>query len=162
MADLFNVREIFNIPYAEFNYFESHEGKSTSDTIGSIVKGAFTRGTLKSDFGITSIDDILTLINSEIKPSTKKFKFFVVEKFGWFRKKTSESRPYCKIQGISKIHSFKIYDEEMVAQQYSCTESLISFVTLAIMKKRLIQVLSRTRMMSFMSQQTIRKKVRFN
>ena len=55
-----------------------HRALITSDTIGSIVKGAFTRGTLKSDFEITSIDYILTLINNEIQPSTKKFKFFVV------------------------------------------------------------------------------------
>ena len=122
IADLFEVSDQLNIPNAKFSYFESHEGKSTSDTIGSIVKGAFTRGVLKSDFGIVNIDDILALIHSEIKPSTKKFKFFLVEKFGMFDKKTSKSRRYCKLSGISKMHCFKIYNNVMIAQQYTYTE----------------------------------------
>ena len=100
VADLFEATEKFNIKNATFNFFESHEGKSTSDTIGSIIKCAFIRATFKSEQGITDIDDILGLINSGIKPSTKKFDFFIAEKFGRFPKKTSNSRNFCKVPGI--------------------------------------------------------------
>ena len=69
-ADLFNAPDTFEIESATFNFFESHEGKITSDSIGSIVKCAFVRGVLKYEQGITGIDDILHIINSETKPST--------------------------------------------------------------------------------------------
>ena len=40
-ADLFQAPELFNVEHAEFNFFESHEGKSISDSIGTIIKCAF-------------------------------------------------------------------------------------------------------------------------
>ena len=48
-ADLFDAPDVFDITSASFNFFESHEGKSTSDSIGSIVKCAFLRGVMKID-----------------------------------------------------------------------------------------------------------------
>ena len=122
VADLFKATEKFNIKNATFNFFESHEGKSTSDTIGSIVKCAFIRATFKSEQGITDIDDILGLINSEIKPSTKKFNFFIAEKFGQFPKETSNSHNFCKVPGIMGLHSFKLCGDEISLLGLTCTE----------------------------------------
>ena len=70
-ADLFNAPDTFEIESATFNFFESHKGKSTSDSIGSIVKCACTCCVLKYEQGITGIDDTLHIINSETKPSPK-------------------------------------------------------------------------------------------
>ena len=119
---MFEATEKFNIKNATFNFFESHEGKSTSDTIGSIVKCAFIRATFKSEQGITDIDDILGLINSEIKPSTKKFDFVIAEKFGRFPKKTSNSRNFCKVPGIMGLYSFKLCGDKISLLELTCTE----------------------------------------
>ena len=86
-ADIFDAPTTFDINTVAFNFFASHEGKSASDSIGSIVKCAFVRGMLKNEQGVCNIDDILDVILSETKLSTKKFDHFIVEKFGRFQKK---------------------------------------------------------------------------
>ena len=58
-ADLFNALDIQNLKSASFNFFEPHEGKSISDSIGSIVKCAFVRGMMQNQEGVQNIDDIL-------------------------------------------------------------------------------------------------------
>ena len=121
-ADLFNAPETFQINNATFNFFESHEGKSTSDSIGSIVKCAFIRGVLKYEQGILCVNDVLNVINSETKPSTKKFDFFVVEEFKRFQKRTIKSREYCKIPGIMSLHSLKLDEDKIVLNEFTCTE----------------------------------------
>ena len=68
----------------------------------------FIRSLLKSEQGITGIDDILSLISSKIKPITKKFDFFI-EKFGRFTKKTPKSCDYCKVPGIMGLHRIVPY-----------------------------------------------------
>ena len=98
--------------YVTFNFFESHEGKNTSDSIGSIVKCSYIRGMLKSDQAVCNVDDVLNIILSETKSSTKKFDHFVVEKFGRFQKKTADSREYCKVTGIMSLHSLKLVDKK--------------------------------------------------
>ena len=60
---------------------------------------------LKNEQGVSGIDDILSVITSETKPSTKKMYFFIVEEFGRFQKKSAKSREYCKIPGINGLHS---------------------------------------------------------
>ena len=63
-----------------FNYFESHEGKSCFDSIGSIVKCSFTIGMLKSQQAVCNIDGIPAVIQNEPKQFTKKFDFFHIGK----------------------------------------------------------------------------------
>ena len=69
VSDMFHAPKKFGIKTVTFNFFESHEGKSTSDSIGSIVKCAFIRGMLKNEQGVSNIDDILNVVTSETKPS---------------------------------------------------------------------------------------------
>ena len=88
-----------------FNYFESHEGKSCSDSIGSIVNSSFTKGMLTSQEVVCNIDDILAVVQNESKQSTKEFDFCIVDKVGWFQKKLAHSREYCQIDGIIVLHS---------------------------------------------------------
>ena len=60
VADLMNVCRIYDLEQAAFHYFASHEGKNTSDTIGSIVKSAVKRGMFKLDSQeIRSVDTVI-------------------------------------------------------------------------------------------------------
>ena len=111
---------ILNMPASIF--FESHEGKDASDSTGSIVKCAFIRGMLKSEQCITGIDDILSVIASEIKSKTKKFEFFVVEKFERFLKKTHKLHNYCKVPGIMGLHILKLCGDKIVLSELTCNE----------------------------------------
>ena len=62
VADMLHATENYQVKSVSFNYFESQEGKSCSDGIGSIVKYLFTRGMLKSQQAVCNIDDILAVI----------------------------------------------------------------------------------------------------
>ena len=92
VADMLRATENSQVKIESFSYFESHEGKSCSDSIGSIVKFSFTRGMLKSQQAVCNIDNILAVIQNESKQSTSKFDFFIVKKFGWFQKRLANSR----------------------------------------------------------------------
>lgn len=66
-ADLMNACSIYKIDQAAFHYFESHEGKNKSNTIGSIVKGAFDRGLLKDKTKeVISVEDVLSVIQANV------------------------------------------------------------------------------------------------
>ena len=65
VTDLFEAPQKFKVDYAIFNFLESHVGKSSSDSIGSIVKCALVRGMLISEQGVMGIGDILDVILSE-------------------------------------------------------------------------------------------------
>ena len=54
VADLMNSCSKFELTQVGFHYYASHEGKNTSDTIGSIVKSVLKRGlnTLKSKLAV--------------------------------------------------------------------------------------------------------------
>ena len=121
-ADLFNALDILNLKSASFNFFESHEGKSISDSIGSIVKCAFVRGMMQNQEGVQNIDDILNLINTHVSSSTKKFEFFIVEKFLRFQKRTANSREYCSIPGIMTFHSLKLHSGKIYLRDFTCTD----------------------------------------
>ena len=122
VADLFNAPEKFKVKSVSFNFFEFREGKSVSDSIGAIVKCAFIRGILKTQQGVTNIDDILSVIHTKTKPSTKKIDFFIVEKLGWFQKQLPTSGKYCKIEGIMAWHSLKLFEQKVVLRDLTCTE----------------------------------------
>ena len=121
VADLLEAPETFQVTDTTFNFFESHEGKSCSDSIGSIVKCAFMRGILKKRAPVQSVDGILSIILEEAKPSTEKFTSFIVEKFGWFKKKLPTSRNYCKVKGIMGLHSLKLHDGKITLRDLTCT-----------------------------------------
>ena len=71
-ANLFKMHESLHLDNISYNRFEANEGKSISDTLGSICKCAFNRGLLKNDEGVASLSDIVYLIKSEMNMSTKK------------------------------------------------------------------------------------------
>ena len=56
VADMLRATENYQIKIESFSYFESHEVKSCSDSIGSIVKFSFTKGMLKSQQAVCNID----------------------------------------------------------------------------------------------------------
>ena len=138
IADMFESKELFNLNGVSFNFFESHEGKSVSDSIGSIVKCAFIRGMMKSEGGVQDLNDIHELIESQIKDKTEKFDFFVVEKFGSFKKKSSKSRSYCKVTGIMALHSFKLLNDCVYLSALTCVDCQINELCDACLKLRIV------------------------
>ena len=94
--------------------FESTEGESTIDTLGSIATCAFNRAILKECEGVTSLADITNLIWSEIKQSTKIFNFLIVEEFGDLHREIDrEAGP---LPNIIKLHSFCIFKQDLIGK----------------------------------------------
>ena len=71
IANLFKMKEDLSLTTISYDRFEANEGKSISDTLGSISKCAFQRGIVKSDEGIRDLDEVIELIKSELNVSTK-------------------------------------------------------------------------------------------
>ena len=95
-ADMVKMHSKLSLENNSYDRFEANEGKSISDTLlGSTVKCAFNRETVKKDKGVTLLADIVNLIRSEIKQSTKKFTFFIVEEFGDLNGKQIERQGQC-------------------------------------------------------------------
>ena len=96
-------------------YFEAHEGKNLSHTIGSLTKQAFTRGLKTKDVGITNIDDIITLIMENINQAAKKFENFLIVKMEPCIRPSKEDadRLAEPLEGISRFQSIWIdqYDK---------------------------------------------------
>ena len=82
-ADLMKkAKQIFRLKGVSFEYFEAHDGKNTSDTIGSLVKGAFLRGMAQENEGIVcNAEGVVELMKKYPKPETDKFDFFRIETF---------------------------------------------------------------------------------
>ena len=71
--DLLQAPCTFDVQSGSFSYFETHEGKNTSDTIGSIVKCAFVKGIAQDDQGIGKAENVVDLVKKNVKSETKKF-----------------------------------------------------------------------------------------
>ena len=126
LADLMKACERFQLQRASFDFFEAHEGKNVSDTIGSIVKCAFVRAMHKNEQGVHNASDIVDVIRSELKEETKKFEFFVVEEF----RKTDriKGRDKCSVQGIMKLHSMVTNGSDVILRQWTCTKCTVASV----------------------------------
>ena len=107
-SDLLKAKESCQLENASFSYFEAHEGKNTSDTIGSIVKCAFLKGIAKENRGIGKASDIVELVARNTKTETKKFDFFVVEEFLSMERIEEHDRPNFEIKGIAKVHQLYV------------------------------------------------------
>ena len=67
VADLMNSCTKFELTQVGFHYYASHEGKNTSDVLGSIVKIVLKRGMFKHpEIKIRSDDAVISLIRSEV------------------------------------------------------------------------------------------------
>ena len=86
VTDLLHGSESNQVKSASFNFFDSNEGKSCSDSITSIVICLFTSGTLKSQQAICYIDDILVVIQNVFQQSTKDLIFLWLKKLDGFRR----------------------------------------------------------------------------
>ena len=79
MLTLLKSQKDFDLSHISFQYFVANKGKDISDSIGFIVKCAFQRGIIKRNEGITTAAEIVKIIRVEVKESTEKFTFFIVE-----------------------------------------------------------------------------------
>lgn len=115
-----------NLESMSYDRFEAHEGKSISDTLGSITKCSFHRGVVKEDQGLTSLTDVIDLIRSEMKPSTKKFNFLIIEEFGDTER--DMNRQAEKVKNISKLHSFRLFKSKLIGKVWTCSECTVQKV----------------------------------
>lgn len=76
------AEETFQLDYASSAYFESHERKNLSDTIGSIMKYTFVKKMNTYNKDICCMEDVIKLVKQQIKERMDKFKFFIVEELG--------------------------------------------------------------------------------
>lgn len=116
---LLSARKEFNLSEVSFEYFEANEGKNISDSIGSIVKCAFQRGITKLNEGVTTAAEIVKVICSEVKETTAKFSFFVIEEFPTVDR-TNVSPEY-PLPGILTVHSLRLHKDGLLARKLSCT-----------------------------------------
>ena len=75
VADLIDIKDRVspNLKSARFCFFESHEGKNLSDTIGSMAKGALSRATLRTLSGVGNNPEEVVLEVKERLLSNLKF-----------------------------------------------------------------------------------------
>ena len=71
VADMVKMYSKLYLKNISYNRFEANGGKSISDTLGSTVEYTFIRAIVKEDKGVISWADIVNLMWSEIKQSTK-------------------------------------------------------------------------------------------
>ena len=125
VADLFNDLKILDLDQASFHLFESHEGKNTSDSIGSNNKSSLRRAMLKNpDLTVHSAEDVVEAIKTEMKEKTKKFEFCIIEPYPEFVRATD--RDELGISGINQLHSFYVRGENLYFSEQSCTDCTIS------------------------------------
>ena len=125
VADLFNDVEKFQLKQAGFHLFESHEGTSASDSIGSWVKCAIRRGMLKDEnIVIKTADDVVNLARSEVRDKTDKYSFSIIEAFDAFERSTDQDE--LVIEGITQLHSFIVQGDNLYFRAESCTKCRVS------------------------------------
>ena len=106
-ADLRSLQSALGVNMITWHYFEANEGKNLSDSIGALTKSAFTRGVKKLDCGVGGIDDIISIIKSELRTVTDKFAHFHIQKFGHCKvpSKQEVEEKAEPLEGISTMHS---------------------------------------------------------
>ena len=118
------MKEELSLTSISYDRFEANEGKSISDTLGSISKCAFQRGIVKRDEGIEDLLGVVELIKSELNVSTKKCTFFEIVSFDFIDRSTS--RPRLTIPNISKLHSVALNGTSVISHQWTCTDCTVS------------------------------------
>ena len=83
----------------------------------------YIRDMLKHEQGIQYVKDILSVLNSELKMTTKKFTYFIVEELGTAERITSWDE--CPVNGILKLHSLVAQNGKVILLPWTCTVSLI-------------------------------------
>ena len=105
-----------------FNYFESNEGKSESDTIGANFKLRVENMILRNrDLVITTAEDLVKAYHSHCdQGSTGKFQFNLVECFPKILRVKKEERPAIEVKGIRSIHRIWFSGDGVKTSRVSC------------------------------------------
>ena len=106
-----------------WEYFEAHEGKNLSDTLGSIVKCEMKRQMDHYPHGVRCAAEVVSLLHQGVSESTKKFKFICIEEFPFIDRIPSVNRDVFEIDAIISMHSIRTVDENaLLAQNLTCTK----------------------------------------
>ena len=124
-SDLRSLNDFLDVEHITWNYYEAHEGKNLSDTIGSIVKGAYKRAMVSNDVGVQCANDIVSLMRSHIGESTKAFSFFdILEVKPFIRAPKTKGEPLVQ---ISKMRSIWVNGEGVLkGLEISCGNCTVS------------------------------------
>lgn len=106
MLKLVQAKEDLKLESAGWSFFEAHEGKNTSDTIGSIVKCAFLKAVADQNQGLRTSADIVELLNV-VPDVTEKFSFFVIEDFPEIIRPVKADRESYVVKNIMQKHEFR-------------------------------------------------------
>ena len=111
------------------HYFASHEGKSDSDTAGSLEKLRAERILLRNtDLVVTNAAQLVTAIQGSAPPpdssATSKYSFKIIEEMPALDRVASHLRPEVKVKGIMKLHYFGVQDGCLKARTVSCLTCL--------------------------------------
>jgi hypothetical protein len=122
-AKLLSAQKDFGLQNVAYHYYEAHEGKNVSDSIGSIVKCAYLRAMANSDLGVSSAAEVITIIKTALKEKTTNFEFFILEEFGQTARLDGKEK---KIEKILTIHSLAMGPSGVVARQFSCLDCSVA------------------------------------
>ena len=78
------------------------------------------------DITIRTANDVVEAIKSEMKDSTKKFEFCIVESFPDFEREVG--RDELPINGTSQLHSMYITDETLYFSEHSCLDCTVNLL----------------------------------
>ena len=113
----------------EAHYFASQEGKSDSDTAGSLEKLRAERIMLRNtDMVVTNTAQLVSAILGSAPPpddsATAKYSFRIVEEMPAISRVVSHQRPAIQIKGIRNFHYFGVFDGCLKAKTVSCLSCL--------------------------------------
>ena len=109
------------------HYFASHEGKSDSDTAGSLEKLRAERVILRNkNLVITNAAQLVDAISAAAPEdsSTAKYSFRVIEEMPVLDRLASNLRPSIPIKGIMQMHFLGLEDGSLKIKKISCLDCL--------------------------------------
>ena len=111
------------------HFFASHEGKSDSDTAGSLEKLRAERILLRNtEMVVTNAAQLVAAIQGSAPPSedsaTAKYSFRIVEEMTALDRVASHLRPEIQVKGIRSLHCFSVQDGILKAKTVSCLTCL--------------------------------------
>ena len=127
-ASCIRAKDDFGLQTVSWQYFEAHEGKNLSDTLGSIAKCEVKRQMAQYSHGVQTAADVVTLLHKGVSESTKKFNFLHIEEFPSLARIPSKERDSYPVEKIMSMHSIRTIPNGsgLLAQHLTCLKCTTS------------------------------------
>ena len=90
-ASCIRAKDDFGLQTVSWQYFEAHEGKNLSDTLGSIAKCEVKRQMAQYSHGVQTAADVVTLLHKGVSESTKSLTFSTLKNFHHWQESLQKS-----------------------------------------------------------------------